>query len=112
MTIKPNVLQGAFFWVFGASTASMCVLMLLSVMMFFAPPKADFGEFPEIPVSNIVGLTVLTSSLVVWAAAYSIQRRHMLMTLPAGTKASLFALGVATNASVGLVVYLWARAFL
>lgn len=112
MTIKPNVLQGMFFWVFGASLATVCALALLPVMMFFAPVKADFGDFSEVPISNMVSLAVLVSSLVAWAAAYATQRRRMHMTLSAGTKASLFALGVVSNASVGLAAYLWARAVL
>ncbi len=113
MTIKPNVLQGAFFWVFGTLSSTICALTLLCIaMLFFAPAKADYGEFPELPVSNLVSLSVLMSSFTVWTAVYSIQRRRMHMTLPAGSRASLFALGVVFNAGVGLVIYLWARAFL
>jgi hypothetical protein len=112
MKIKPNVLQGAFFWLFGAGAATACGLMLLPVMIFFAPAKADYGDFPEYPISNVVGLTVLVSSFVAWTAAYVTMRHRMHMTLPTGTKASLFALGMLVNNSIGLVAYFWARAVL
>jgi hypothetical protein len=97
MTIKPNVLQGAFLWVFGAGMATACALALLPIMIFLAPEKADFGEFPAYPVSNMLGLTMLVSSFVTLTAAYATLRRQMHMTLPTGTKASLFALGVLVN---------------
>jgi hypothetical protein len=112
MNIKPNVLQGAFFWLFGAGAATACGLMLLPVLIFFAPAKADYGDFPEYPISNMVGLAVLVSSFVGWTAAYATLRRRMHMTLPTGTKVSLFALGVLINNSVGLAAYFWARAVL
>jgi hypothetical protein len=112
MTIKPNVLQGAFFWVLGALAATMCALMLLPIAMLFSPVKADYGDFPEYPISNMVGLTIFVWCSVASTAAYVTLRRRMHMTLPTGTKASLFALGMLVNNSVGLVVYLWARSVL
>lgn len=112
MTIKPNVLQGAFFWVSGALAATACGLMLLPVMIFFAPVKADYGDNPEYPISNMIALTMLVWCFVASTAAYVTLRRRMHMTLPTGTKASLFALGVLVNNGVGLVAYLWARAVL
>lgn len=112
MTIKPNLLQGMFFWVFGASLATVCGLMLLPVMIFFAPVKADYGDFPEYPIINIISLTAFVWFLVASTAAYVTLRRRMHMTLPTGTKASLFVLGVLVNNGVGLAAYFWARAVL
>lgn len=80
------------------------------VMILFAPMKADYGDFPEYPISNMVALTMLVWCFVASAAAYVTLRRRMHMTLPTGTKASLFGLGMLVNNSIGLVAYLWARA--
>lgn len=115
MVIKPNLLQGGFFWILGAIvTTALLVgtLTLLPVVASLVPGKADYGEFPKLPTSNASSLFLLLSSCAVFASSYRVQKRRMNMTLSARTKAALFVSGAAFNASVAFLIYLWACSFL
>lgn len=102
MVIKPNVLQGFFFGLFGAFAAA---ILLVSTLMLFPAPhvqaKGSLGDFR--------GLIVMASCLLVSVSTYHRSLHIKRATLPAWTRAGLFAAGGVFIATVCVVAYLWAR---
>lgn len=105
MVIKPNVLQGTYVFLFGVLTAAF---LLMSTLMLFSPPHAP----AKAGLGDLRGLIMVAIGFVVFVPSYLRFQRKMRMTLPAWAKAAMFALGVAFTIGVGLLTYLWARAFL
>lgn len=102
MVIKPNVLQGFFFGLFGAF--AVAILLVSTLMLFPSPhvqPKAGLGDFR--------GLIAMASCLLVSVSTYHRSLHIKRATLPTWTKAGLFAVGGLFIASVCFVAYLWAR---
>ncbi len=102
MVIKPNVLQGVFFGLFGAFAAS---ILLVSTLMLFPSPHAHAKD----SLGDFRGVIVMASCLLVSVSTYRRSLHIKRATLPRWTKAGLFAVGGVFIASVCAVAYLWAR---